>query len=197
MQKRGQSDEIIASLDIDFFENRLCTYFQGEEKSIKLSVALGIIQDLSEIFAKIQSSTIHSETEKLPPLKDQPTNALDATSDAKLDGNEMIKFYSLTGRVVLSTSQRESSTPIELIQNCAHLFNQEFAKNVCPLLSLDLNLNDLLNGIRNLYLGRCILGLGKSIAIQSRTQLGLQRDFVRIVNLIKVPGSASYSRPLQ
>src|SRR5262249_24946429 len=85
VQKRGGSDEIIASLNIDFFENRLVTYFQGKEKSIKLSNALGIIQDLSEIFAKTQSSTANSEAQKLLSIEDEFTNALDTTESSTSD----------------------------------------------------------------------------------------------------------------
>lgn len=199
VQKRGVSGEITASLDIDFFGNRLVTYFQGEEKSVNLSNALGIIRDLSEIFSKIQSSTTNSETQKLPSIEDEFTNALDSTSDTKLtiDGKEVIAFYPLKERVVLSTSRGWSSMPIEKIQNCAHLFNREFAQSICPLLELDSSVNNLLNGINKLYLGRCILGLGKSIVTQSWSQLAHEREFHRIVCLIKIPGSAFYTAPLR
>src|ERR1700733_1617057 len=38
----GENDTV-AQLKIDFFRNRLVTYFQGRENSLKLSCALGII----------------------------------------------------------------------------------------------------------------------------------------------------------
>lgn len=201
VQKRGESNELTAFLYIDFFSNRLVTFFQGKERSIKLSSALGIIRDLSEIFAKIQSSTTNSETQKLLSVEDEFSNALDTTKSStsdklSIDGEDVIAFYPLSGRVVLSTSRGQSSIPIEMIQNCAHLFNREFAQSICPLLGLDSNLNGLLSGINKLYLGRCILGLGKSMAIQSPTHIGNERELSRIVSLIKIPGSEFYTEPL-
>lgn len=186
--------EFVTGLDIDFFENRLVTYFQGNVNSIKLSNALGIICDLSEIFDKFQSA------KKTPLIEDEFTNALDIknTSDVKLtiDGKEFIAFYPLNRRVVLSTSRRQSSLPMEMIQNCSHLFNREFAREICPLLGMDPNLKSLFNGIYKFYLGRCILGLVKSMAIQSRGRIGHERELARIVSLIKMPNSAFYTEPL-
>lgn len=196
VQKLGRSNEIIASLNINFSGNQLATYFQGKQTSIKLSCALGITRDLAEIFAKIQSSITNLA------LEDDLTCALTATesstSDTKItiDGKEVIASYPLNGRVVLSANRGQSSMPLEMIQNCTHLFNREFAQSICPLLDLDSNVNSLLDGIYKLYLGRCILGLGKSIATQSHYSIGHTREFHRIASLIKIPGSAFYTEPL-
>src|SRR6266852_259135 len=66
VQKVGLSDEVIASFKMVFFNNLLVTYFQGEECSFNLSFALGIISDLTEIFAKVKGSAKSAEVEKLP-----------------------------------------------------------------------------------------------------------------------------------
>lgn len=196
VKKLGGSNEIIASLKINFSQNQLVTYFQGNYTSIQLSNALGITQDLTEIFAKIQSSPVNLA------LEDQLTHALTTTesltSDIKvrIDEKELIAFYPLKGRVVLTANRGQSSMPMDMIQNCTHLFNRAFAQSICPLLSLDSNVNSLIKGIYKLYLGRCILGLGKSIETSSRSQIGHQRELSRLVSLINIPGSAFYTEPL-
>lgn len=202
LEKKNLAKYTTTSLRINFFENRLITSYQGKELSIKLSCALGIISELSEIFAKIQSATKLQESEKDLSIESQFANVLDiigsSESDVQLTANEkvVIAIYPLKGRVVLSTSGRQSSTPMEMIKGCAHLFNIEFAREICPLLCLDQNVSSLLNGINKLYLGRRILGLGKSIAAETRTQIGHERELDRIVSLIKMPGSAFYTEPL-
>jgi hypothetical protein len=133
--KWGPSKEIVTSLNFDFFNNRLFTCFQGQEKSIKLSNALGIIQDLSEIFAKIQLAK-----DSLPRIADDFSNALEgsssSTSDIKVEveGQVVMAIYPLTERVVFCTSRGHSSMPITMIKDCAHLFHKEFIREICPLI---------------------------------------------------------------
>lgn len=195
IDKRDSSNEIISRFYFDFFNNRLVTCFQGQEKSVKLSSALGIIRDFSEIFAKIQLAQ-----GGLPRIADDVSNALEGSSfstlDVKveIDGKVVMAIYPSKGRVVLSTSRGQSSTPIAMIQDCAHLFHREFIRDVCPLLGLEPSLHNLLLGVNNIYLGRCILGLTKQV--QQSADLKCQNEFTRIVSLITAPGSAFYTEPL-
>ncbi len=104
-------------------------------------------------------------------------------------------FYPLNRRVVLFTNNNQSSVPIETMKNCSHLFNNEFAREICPLLGLDQNVSSLLNGIHKLYLGRCIIGLSKWTIDTYRRKIPYERELTRIVNLIKIPGSDYYTAP--
>jgi hypothetical protein len=191
----NSSNAFIASLNFDFFNNHLFTCFQGQKKSIKLSNALAIIQDLSEIFAKIQLAK-----DSLPRIADDFSNALEgsssSTSDIKveIDGQVVMAINPLSERVVLSTSRGHSSMPIAMIKDCAHLFHKEFIREICPLLGLEPNLRNLLWGVNNIYLGRCILGLTKQVERSANQRC--ERELTRIVSLIMMPGSAFCTAPL-
>lgn len=191
-----------ASLCIHFWENKLVTNFNGEEHSIRLSNALGIICSLSEIFGKMQAAGTINDPNLLTS-DDTFMDALDtgASSSAKdssikIDGKDVIKFYPLNGRVVFITSRGQSSMPLAMVQSLSHLFNKKFVKEICPLLGVDSNLNSLLEGVYKIYLGRCVLGLGKSYTQTLVSPLGYQREFQRIVVLTKQPGSAFFTTPL-
>ena len=182
---------------MDFFDNILVTRFQGVEHSVKLSVALGTICELSEIFAKILSN---DGQQKLLSKVEEFSNALalkEASDvEVKIDGEVVIGIYQDVQRVVLVTSRGTSSTPLKTIQSCAHLFDRAFAQEICPILGLEPSLDGLTNGIHNLYLGRCILGLKKSKELQKYDYIRHQREQARIISLIVKPGSAFYTSPL-
>ncbi|MBA3958315.1 MAG: hypothetical protein H0X51_07995 [Parachlamydiaceae bacterium] len=193
--------DVVANLSIDFSDNKLTTYFQGKVKSVSLSSTLGMVRDLSEIFATIQASA-KADAEKLSSFEEEFNKALVSTesckSDTKLkiDGKEVIAFYPSVKRVVLTTSRGESSIPIEMIQNCAHLFDRAFAKDMCPLLGVDgTGVSDLLRGIRHAYIGRCILGLAKSFELKYNSVVKQSRELNRIVALMD-NAEVLYSDPI-
>jgi hypothetical protein len=219
VRKLGSSGETIASLYIDFFENRIVTNFQGRELSNKLSNVLGLFGDLSEIFAKIV------ESDRKVRMEDEVANALDAREAKQLESNkervfegvsnalavvessksnvslaingkDVMTFRPSIGRVTLLTSRGQSSVPLPMIQDCAHLFNRAFADHICSLLGVDSTITGLTNGIYNLYLGRCILGLVKTI-FHGGGGGSIDREFVRIGSLIQIPGSQFYTEPFQ
>ena len=197
VEQKNSSNDSISSLCIDFFENKLITFFQGDRKEVELSKILGVIRDLSEIFSKIHPSAKPLEKGIFLANEETLTQALKLSSTQNLqltiDGKEAIGVYPSQQRVVLTTNQGQSSTPLQIVSNCAHLFNKNFAYQICPLLGLSPDVISLTKGIHDIYLGRCILGLGKYGSIQN--SLG-QSELSRIVKLIKFPSFAVYSSPL-
>ena len=208
---KKSSSGIVAGLEIDFFEDILVTYFKDEKKSISLACALGIIHDLTEIFAKIERSakstgvaklTSTTEVAELTSIEDEFSHALDTTdhptSDVKIsiDGKEVLELYPSIGKTVFTTSKGQSSIPLKMVQNCAHLFNKEFAQAICPLLGLESNSKILRAGVNQLYLGRCILGLGKRLYMSNIGKVVFERELSRIVTHVTNSGYEFYTKPL-
>lgn len=206
-QSLDSHNQNIASLTIDFPGNKLYTSFQGKMNSVKLSNALAIIRDLAEIFSDIRAQdkvvsedkiTSSTEIEKLSNTEDEFSTALENVGNLKTDvklkinGKERIALYPSIGRVVLTTSRGCSSIHLDTIKNCAHLFNRQFAKELCP--SMGIRPNEFLVGMHKLYIGRCILGLARVIA-NGQLDSSHVRELDRIITLIKYPGFAFYSEP--
>lgn len=183
-----------ARLSFDFFQNRLVTVFNGDVKEVKLSCALRISCELSEVFMKIMAAQAR-ENQAL--LEGQLTRSLQfrdqADSKIIVDGKELVAFRPSIGRVVLSTSRGQSSIPIAMIRNCGHLFNPDFAKEIGPLIGFKGNVKSLLIAVHKIYLGRCLLGLINSK--EESHQVWYQRELARIVTLIQMPGHEFYSEP--
>jgi hypothetical protein len=207
VEKFDFSDKLVASLTLNFSGNCLTTYFEGEKCSVMLGNALATIRDLSEIFTRAASSTKSAEIKQLPSsevstelvtFENDFSEAFHNSSDTKLtiDGKDVIAIYPSIGRIVLTTSMRQASLRMSTVQNCAHLFNRAFAQEICPLLGLEPSLNNLLTAVHKLYLGRCLLGLARSMALGYHSATADQREYARIVSLIAVPGSALYTTPI-
>lgn len=120
-----------ASFRIDFFKNRVLTYFKNEKKTIELSKFLSII------------------------------------------------------------AKKEPPTP-----ESTHLFNQEYAAIICPKLGYQSGVEELQKGIRELYIGRCILGLGKSMDDHGYNQEAHRTEFVRIAKVIRGLEPVIYLPPI-
>lgn len=202
-QEISVTEKNVAVLEIKFRENLLITDFNGQLNTIKLSVALGIFRDIAEIFAKIQRALENSKNDPLLLTEDQCTNALGSLDSIqsdmvlKVDGEAVINIYPLKQRVVLSTERGQSSMPMHMVQDCSHLFNQAFADHICPLLGVESKISRLHEAITNIYLGRCLLGLGNSIANKCCGEVSHVRELTRLVSLIAQPGSAFYSNPIR
>jgi len=187
-----------ACLEIDFFENRFATCFHGQKNELKLSNALAIINDLSEIFSKIASS---KEVEKLPLIEDRLSLTHDSDSESsdiiiKIDGVTLLAIYPLGERVVMASTRGTSSMPLQMVQSCGHLFNQRYAKEICPLMEAPPGINHMLTGIRNIYLGRCIIGLVMSTLTKAHSEEAQVRELVRIIVLLKTPHFAFHTKPI-
>lgn len=102
-----------------------------------------------------------------------------------------------SGCALLNDRVSKVETPSELIQSCAHLFDEEFAKTICSLMGFNTSVDGLLKGINTLYMGRCILGLGKSMTNQSYSHVTHEAEFNRIVCLINGLGPLVYSPPIR
>ncbi len=209
-------DQKAASLFIDFYSNRLITVFQWEAKEVQLSIALGIMVDIAEIFSDIQSvetklklpekiiedhtlEKIENSSSELEKKKEELSLALDSSllSDVelKIDGKARIAFFPSNARVVLTTSSRgPRSYSLEVIKNCKHLFNPKFILAISPL--MDLNPHYFHLGIHKLYLGRCILGLSRDVLTKSSYSVKAERELVRMTTLIQKPGFEFYTDPM-
>ena len=90
----------------------------------------------------------------------------------------------------------ESSASLKFIEASKHLFNPEFARLICPKLGLkEHKEEDLLKGIRTLYIGRCIYSLGESMA-QNDIQSVQEKEFFRIACVVKKLNPVIYSQPI-
>lgn len=114
----GQSNEVTARFEVDFFENRVVTYFNNKVHTHELSKVLA-------------------------------------------------------GR------------PMEI--------TREYAEVICPKMGFK---DGLLKGIKTTYIGRCILGLAKSMDTGSHTLIAQESEFVRIIYLIKGIQPIIYSPPI-
>lgn len=130
------TDDFSASLEIDFFENRIVIYFKDEKKTLALSVFLSVIY------------------------------------------------------------KKELPSP-EWIQECYPLYNREFAEAICPKMGYASSANELVEGVRSLYLGFCTLGLGKSIADHGFEHVRHQRELLRISNIMKGIEPFIYAAPIR
>lgn len=186
-----------ASIYFDFFGNRLVTCFRGEQKEVKLSNALRISCDLSEIFTKIMSSEL--ELEALQEKEEQLIRALELgdrfTTKINIRGEEIAVFYPEIGGVVLRTFRGPSSVSMAMIKNCSQLFNRAFAEQICSSIGLDGNIRSLLIAVHKVYLGRCLLGLIEGQK-KGLLDISFQRELGRIVTLIKASGHTFYSKPI-
>ena len=185
-----------ASIRFDFFGNRLFTSFDGEEKEVKLSCALGISCDLSEIFMKIMAS---EDRGRHIELEGQLHRALEfnerSVSKIIIDGKELAAFYPENQRVVLTTSRGQSSNPMSMIQSCGHLFSHAFGQEICPKIGVKGNVKSLLIAVHKIYIGRCLLGLIHGVGEAKISHTVYERELARIVTLIKMPGHAFYTEP--
>lgn len=83
-----------------------------------------------------------------------------------------------------------------LIPEMSHLLNQKYAKAICPKMGYPNGVEALQKGIRELYIGRCILGLGKSMQDHGYNQDAHRLEFVRIANVIKGIEPVIFSPPI-
>lgn len=191
IETNSSSGEVIASLKIDFFANQLETYFDGKIKSVKLSVALGVIAKASVNFASIR--------EEVNLTKDHSTSRKSPCSSVTVirSGNKTapIPIQVRGGTAILSSNDRTTSIPAETIEMCAHLFDRRFAEHIYPLLGMSSTQN-LGRLIHRIYIGRCILGLKKSVKNQWFSAQKHEKERNRILELIKSPGSQLYSTPI-
>ena len=158
------SGKVIASLQLDFFNNRLITYFEGEEKSVTLSFALGIIYDLSEIFTRIETSPEESFYTKkmiMETLNNCSSYLQGPNKEFAINGEKLIEFCPQSQRVVFSTSRGYSSILMKLIGSCSHLFNRTFAETLGSTFDAKTDERQLWQIIQDLYFGRYIVGLAK------------------------------------
>ena len=202
-----------ARLAINFSENQLVTHFRGEKNRVKLSCALGILRDLSELFAAIKeqakTNSIESEQKGDDSTKGQGRMIAQLTSVLACEGafekdsefviteKLAIRFFPSKGRVVLMTSRGQSSTPLSMVQSCAHLFNSQFVKQVGPQLGLDNpSASSVQNAILQTYIGRCAAGVVKAVQTNKFTEQKIGRELGRLVCHVKMPGHAFYSKPI-
>ena len=193
--KKDAAERTVARLAIDFFENTITTTFEGKELSLKLSIALGFMRDFSNIFSKIRTSggperLLAIQNECFEVIQNPRSRQTDLVLE--VDGKELVAFYPLIGRVVL---EGRISMSLAMIQNCAHLFSTKFAKEISPLLGSEPTVEALQRGVFQLYIGRCVVGLG--ICLQERLpsqKEPLQRELERIL-VILMGGEAFYSEP--
>jgi hypothetical protein len=108
----------------------------------------------------------------------------------------LLAVYPLKRRVVMASTRGTSSMPLQMVQSCCHLFDQKFAKEICPLMEAPAGINYMLAGIRNIYLGRCIIGLVISTLTEARSEEVQGRELVRIVVLLKTPHFAFHTAPI-
>lgn len=77
-----------------------------------------------------------------------------------------------------------------------HLYDPVYVKAICPKMGYPIGVEALQKGIRTLYIGRCILGLGKSIDRNGYHQETHRSEFMRIARIIKGIEPIDYSSPL-
>ncbi|PJD98311.1 MAG: hypothetical protein CK425_01120 [Parachlamydia sp.] len=189
IETNSSSGEVIASLKIDFFANQLETYFDGKAKSVKLSVALGVIAKASVNFASIR--------EEVNRTQDRSRKSPFSNVTVIKSGNKPspIPIQVRGGTAILSSHNSTTSISAETIDMCEHLFDRRFAEPMCPLLGVSSTQN-LGRLIHRIYIGRCILGLKKSVKNQWFSAQKHERERNRILELIKSPGSQLYSTPI-
>ncbi len=212
--RSGASGEVVASIRIDFFDNRLITCFQGEEKTVDLFHVLEIFRAFSGVFAKVQDSRKEASRERLYLLTDSEggytlscykmtfeeafTQALATASRNEPVPNMRLEWE---GKRIMTfekqkvcVGSREMS--IEWIQKCAHLFHQNFAKEICASLNISPNLINVFVGIRELVIGRCILGIAKSMAEQHFPEEFYERRLTNIRKVMENPKYLFVGRPI-
>ena len=203
----GTSGEVVTSLRIDFFDNRIVTWFQGEEKTVDLFHVLEIFRAFSGVFSTVAVSRKEACKERRYLLTDSEgvyipscykitfeeafTQALaTATRDEPIpnmrlewEGKRIMTFE----KQKVFVGNREMS--IECIQRCSHLFHQHFAKEICASLDIYPNLINIFVAIRELVIGRCVLGIAKSMVEQQ-----FKEDFYerRLTNIRKVIANSKY-----
>lgn len=189
IETNSSSGEVIAKLEINFFVNHLETYFDGEAKSVKLSVALGVIAKASVNFASIR--------EEVNRTQDRSRKSPFSSVTVIKSGNKIspIPIQVREGTTILSSHNSTTSIPAETIEKCAHLFDRRFAEHICPLLGMSSTQN-LGRLIHRIYIGRCILALKKSVKNQWFSAQKHEKERNRILELIKSPGSQLYSTPI-
>lgn len=196
------SNGVLAALDIGLRDLTIEGSFGEETCSLKLSNVLGIFHRLSALFAKASASRLSSRLTSGAALGEELSRALadvnDLSEETKLtfDEQNSIKFCPLIGRVVLEVDGAQSSIPLKMMQELAFLFNQEFIKAVCPLIGEESSVTGLMQGINRLYIGRCVLGLAKSMRQQRYNESRHQRELARLVCLVRSPGSVFYTAPV-
>ncbi len=137
----------------------------------------------------------------MPLIADQLSLTRDSDTESSdiiitIDGVTLLAVYPLKKRVVMASTRGTSSMPLHMVQSCGHLFNQKFANEICPLMEAPPGINHMFAGIRNIYLGRCIIGLVISTLTEAYSKEVRGRELVRIIVLLKTPHFAFHSEPI-
>ncbi|MFI5343604.1 MAG: hypothetical protein ACHQUC_05215 [Chlamydiales bacterium] len=191
-------------LEIDFRSNRLITRFKGVQKVCTLSCALGIFEELSQIFASVErakkeapSSSSDQTLSSVEELYETVCDCAKASDDVQLSlGQGKINVYPKSKRFVVTYQKSQSSRPTEMLDGISHIFNKTFAQDICELLGTEPSTKGLRTSLFNIYLGRCILGSVWDKQIDYWGDVGKTRELNRIVSLIQFPSSAYYSEPI-
>jgi len=192
LYKTISAGEIIAKLEINFLANHLETVFEGKTNSLKLSAAFAVIAQVSFNFASIREEVNltkdHSEVSQ---------SLLRNVVTVIKSGNKTppTPVQVLDGRTILSRHHRTTSISTETIEMCEHLFDKRFGDHILSLLGLS-STQTLATIIHKIYIGRCILGLKKSVKNQWFSEQKHENERDRILALINSPESKFYTKPI-
>lgn len=183
-----------SSLEIQFNQDKIISNFKGKDLSVSLPFALNLIHNLGEIFEK-ERSFEKQFSDLLKSIK-EVNKKENATGEISL--GEKISYCPVRKRLVLFTiGGGQSSITLESIKKCKHLFNDQFANEICSFFNKDANTISLHTAINRLYLGRCIIGIWKSMKEKFYSNESHKNEFARIISLIQKNVTSIYKKPLR
>lgn len=197
---KSPSGDVVATLEMDFYENKIVTQYKGVEKTLALSSALGTLRDLAVVFIKVQQERVASE--RLLTIVDHITAESDSQRNSKPDetltvqGEELLSFSPSRQRIILDPKGQAKSLPQRAVMDCSHFFNQDYALSICTALGTEPGMFQLIQNINDVYVGRCLLGLAKSKLRGVFASDVYERELARIVQAAVRPGSVFMTRPL-